>query len=102
MEGKRFIRTIEDFVCDNCGFSVSGNGFTNHCPKCLFSKHVDVNPGDRTEVCQGLMTPILVEKDSLGWIIVHQCERCQIKRRKRSDVSDSFDTLLSVVKKSQL
>ena len=26
---------------------MKGNGYTNHCPKCLWSKHVDINPGDR-------------------------------------------------------
>ncbi|MFA6992594.1 MAG: RNHCP domain-containing protein, partial [Candidatus Gracilibacteria bacterium] len=40
---KRFSRTIEDFVCEKCGAKVKGDGYTNHCPKCLWSKHVDIN-----------------------------------------------------------
>jgi len=42
-----FTRNIENFTCERCGAAVEGNGFTNHCPACLCSKHVDINPGDR-------------------------------------------------------
>ena len=58
---KKFQRTIEDFTCEQCNFAVKGNGYTNHCPKCLWSKHVDVNPGDRAATCGGLMEPIGAE-----------------------------------------
>src|SRR3989338_8156335 len=44
---RRFQRTKEDFTCERCGFFVRGSGYTNHCPQCLWSKHVDVNPGNR-------------------------------------------------------
>ena len=56
-----FIRKTEDFVCENCGQEVKGNGYTNHCPRCLYSKHVDINPGDRASDCGGLMKPVAVE-----------------------------------------
>ena len=36
-----FIRKTEDFICENCGAVVVGNGYTNHCPACLYSKHVE-------------------------------------------------------------
>ena len=55
---KQFVRRREDFVCEHCGTKVVGDGYTNHCPKCLWSKHVDIMPGDRAEDCQGLMRPI--------------------------------------------
>ncbi|WP_419962425.1 RNHCP domain-containing protein [Psychrobacillus sp. BM2] len=29
--------------------------FRNHCPFCLFSKHLDNYPGDRSSECQDLM-----------------------------------------------
>jgi Zn finger protein HypA/HybF involved in hydrogenase expression len=48
-----FKRTIEDFTCEHCGEQVTGNGFTNHCPQCLWSKHVDIDPGDRLALCGG-------------------------------------------------
>ena len=59
---KMFQKNVEDFVCGNCGGEVVGNGYTNHCPKCLWSKHVDINPGDRAEKCGGMMKPISVIK----------------------------------------
>jgi hypothetical protein len=98
MESKRFIKKIEDFTCDQCGYFVTGDGFTNHCSQCLYSKHVDKNPGDRREGCRGLMKPSEVIYDSKGWIIVHECERCHVKRRKRALPSDNFEALLVVTK----
>ena len=59
---KQFNRKKENFVCENCGEKVEGNGYTNHCPNCLWSKHVDINPGDRQEECKGLMVPVDLEK----------------------------------------
>jgi len=55
MQKKRFQKRIEDFVCERCGAFVKGTGYTDHCPECLWSKHVDVNPGDREAECGGLM-----------------------------------------------
>ena len=55
-----FIRKTEDFICENCGAVVVGNGYTNHCPACLYSKHVDRSPGDRAADCGGLMEPVAV------------------------------------------
>ncbi|MFN2146641.1 MAG: RNHCP domain-containing protein, partial [Anaerolineales bacterium] len=40
LEGPKFQRRIEYFICEHCGAEVSGVGFTNHCPVCLWSKHV--------------------------------------------------------------
>ncbi|MEK7061411.1 MAG: RNHCP domain-containing protein, partial [Patescibacteria group bacterium] len=43
-----FVKKIEDFVCKVCGTKVKGTGYTNHCPNCLYSLHVDEEvPGDR-------------------------------------------------------
>ncbi|MBR6751902.1 MAG: RNHCP domain-containing protein, partial [Alphaproteobacteria bacterium] len=44
---KQFVKRVENFTCAHCGAEVFGNGYTNHCPKCLWSRHVDNNPGDR-------------------------------------------------------
>jgi len=51
---KKFQKKKEDFKCEKCGREVIGTGYTNHCPDCLWSKHVDVNPGDRQSKCLGL------------------------------------------------
>ena len=78
MQARKFQRTIEDFTCENCGFVNKGTGYTNHCPRCLWSKHVDINPGDRQSVCQGLMKPVQVEIKGQEYIIVHRCTKCGI------------------------
>ena len=41
---QNFKRKIEDFVCGNCGEKIKGDGYTNHCLQCLWSKHVDITP----------------------------------------------------------
>ena len=53
----------EEFICENCGFKVPKLGYScrNHCPKCLTSKHVDKNPGDRSEECHGILEPVGIE-----------------------------------------
>ena len=58
---KKFQKRVEDFCCENCGTEVTGNGYTNHCPKCLYSKHVDINPGDRLNSCGSMMKPTNIE-----------------------------------------
>ena len=65
-----FQKKIENFTCGDCGAKVKGNGYTNHCPVCLWSKHVDVNPGDRQNICGGMMRPVAVEFDHGEYMIV--------------------------------
>ena len=57
----KFTKIDEEFICENCGKKVTKLGYTcrNHCPECLYSKHIDVYPGDRREECQGLLEPII-------------------------------------------
>jgi len=98
--GKRFVRKKENFVCQKCGNKVTGNGYTNHCPKCLFSLHVDVNPGDRTCSCHGLMEPVSIESTGDGYVIVHKCTVCGAVKRNKSAENDSFDTILEVSRRS--
>ncbi len=77
---RKFQRKIEDFVCENCGQFVVGNGYTNHCPKCLWSKHVDNNPGDRQNDCGGLMEPTEAFLKKGEWVLIHRCQKCREKR----------------------
>ncbi|MEK7173403.1 MAG: RNHCP domain-containing protein [Patescibacteria group bacterium] len=96
--GKRFTRQKEDFVCENCGKEVVGGGYTNHCPDCLYSKHVDINPGDRQHSCRGLMMPVRIEIKGGKYIIVHQCLECGVIKKNKASPNDSFDTILAVVR----
>ena len=55
MNNKKFTMIDESFICENCHKKVNPLGYTarDHCPYCLYSKHVDINPGDRKESCHG-------------------------------------------------
>jgi len=77
-----FIARQEPFICEHCGEKVEplANGsYRNHCPKCLYSKHVDKEgPGDRRSECKGLMKPKGLDfRSGKGWMIIHACERCR-------------------------
>jgi predicted RNA-binding Zn-ribbon protein involved in translation (DUF1610 family) len=91
-----FKRTIEDFVCEHCGETVIGNGFTNHCSQCLWSKHVDIDPGDRAEECGGMMRPVEVQKKGKEYAIVQVCEKCGFTRVNKAQKEDSFDMILQI------
>jgi len=93
---KKFARKIEDFICENCGTLVKGNGYTNHCPNCLYSKHVDINPGDRSCICGGLMKPVDLLQKNGEFIIVHKCEKCGFERKNKVDENDSKEALLKL------
>jgi hypothetical protein len=96
MEEKKFQRKIENFVCENCGEKVEGDGYTNHCPKCLWSKHVDINPGDRQAVCGGMMKPIGIENKADVFYVVQECVKCGHIRRNKLAKGDSFDEAIKL------
>lgn len=93
---KKFQRTKEDFTCERCGFFVRGSGYTNHCPQCLWSKHVDVNPGDRQAICKGLMEPVDVEIKGGEYVILHHCVLCGFEKRNRASMTDNFEAILQL------
>jgi Zn finger protein HypA/HybF involved in hydrogenase expression len=93
-----FQKKKENFICEHCGNVVHGTGYTNHCPKCLYSKHVDVNPGDRAEICQGLMEPINTEMDHGEYIIIHKCQKCGGIRKNIVSVNDDFNQIIKLTR----
>ena len=87
MEEKRFKKNDEGFICKNCGREVLPLGYTsrNHCPFCLCSLHVDINPGDRANDCGGILRPIQTLPDpKRGYIIIHRCDKCGATVRNRA------------------
>ncbi|WP_407077484.1 RNHCP domain-containing protein [Streptomyces sp. SCSIO 30461] len=96
------------FTCENCGgvvVALVNGSYRNHCPHCLHSLHVDISPGDRAEDCRALMRPIAVEHHSAkGYMIVHQCTGCGIRRRNRMAddprQGDDLDTVLALMRLS--
>lgn len=98
----KFIARNEPFKCEHCGREVSpirfGGSYRNHCPFCLWSKHVDGDvPGDRASSCQGLMEPIGVTTKSGGeFTLVHQCIKCGFRRLNRIAGDDDTGLLTKI------
>jgi len=95
-----FRKNVEDFTCEHCGFVIVGNGYTNHCPKCLWSKHVDVNPGDRAETCKGMMEPITCVFDRGQYSLIHRCVVCGHEKKNKVELEDDFDVAIAIAKKN--
>ena len=100
---KNFSKLDESFVCENCGKKVNTLNYTSrdHCPFCLYSKHVDVNPGDRKNNCKGLLEPIGIEKFKDTYKIIYKCKKCNILHKNIKAIDDNIDKIieLSVEKK---
>jgi len=96
MQTKKFQRKKEDFTCGHCGQAVSGTGYTDHCPKCLWSRHVDVNPGDRLAQCRGEMEPIGVELKGGEKIIHFKCRLCGYKHRVKAAAEDDSEAIIEL------
>ena len=75
---KRFTMKDENFICEYCGKEVNKLNYTarDHCPYCLYSKHVDILPGDRENTCKGLLEPIKLEKFKNTYKIIYKCKKC--------------------------
>ncbi len=91
---KKFQKRVEDFTCQVCNRKVKGNGYTDHCPNCLWSKHVDINPGDRQANCHGLMKPISAFKEKGVWKIVYQCQKCGYEHRNKASSKDNPEKII--------
>jgi len=92
------------FKCENCGRNVlplTNGSFRNHCPFCLYSKHVDFVPGDRLHLCDGMMQPVGVQYNPRkGYQIIHRCLRCGFvkvnKAATDTDQPDNWDLLIKL------
>ena len=98
MEQKRFLKNDSGFICAACGKEVLPLGYTsrNHCPFCLSSLHVDVNPGDRANECRGILRPVSAVPDAKkGYIIIHRCERCgkTVRNKAAHEAKEQPDSL---------
>lgn len=93
-----FIKIIEDFICEHCGKEIKGLGYTNHCPFCLWSKHVDINPGDRASFCGGMMEPISVEEKGGEYSLTHKCQKCGHQKKNKIAPNDNFDEIVEISK----
>jgi len=106
MNEKRFRKNDEGFLCIHCGQAVPPNGVTSrdHCPACLHSRHVDINPGDRKNPCGGLLVPIAARPDAKkGFLIQYRCEKCGGLHKNKAALSgvqpDDMHLLISLTAK---
>jgi len=101
---KKFTMKNEEFVCENCGKMISKASYTarDHCSYCLYSKHVDINPGDRKNDCKGLLKPIKVEKFKNSFKIIYKCEKCNTIHKNIMSEDDNMDLIIDLsIEKSQ-
>lgn len=95
---KKFNMINESFICEYCGFSVKKSSYTarDHCPNCLYSKHVDINPGDRKNECKGLLAPIGIEKFKDTYKIIYKCEKCKTIHKNIIHDDDNMDLIINL------
>ena len=104
-EKKKFTMMDESFICEICGRKVEKLNYTarDHCNFCLFSKHLDVNPGDRNSSCQGILEPVSVEKGKKDrYKIVYRCKSCGAIKKNVRAIDDDFDKILDIIKNNSI
>ena len=94
----------DSFTCKVCGRPVvsagAGSDHRNHCPNCLSSLHLDIEPGDRQSDCGGIMDPVGVWVRKNGeWAIIHRCRRCGHLSSNRVAADDNPMKLMSIAMK---
>jgi hypothetical protein len=90
-ETGRVIYDTQNFRCKNCGFLVTANrelsgvNNRNHCPICLWSRHMDITPGDRRSDCLSRMEPAGLSVKHITrkygsntgeLMVIHRCAGC--------------------------
>ncbi|MGO8948115.1 MAG: RNHCP domain-containing protein [Ktedonobacterales bacterium] len=99
---RRSYQPERGFKCGHCkqfiGSLPSGGHHRNHCPACLYSRHVDgEHSGDRTSSCRALMEPIgAFVRPSGEHVLVHRCLGCGFERFNRIAADDNFELVLSL------
>jgi len=107
-----------DFQCGHCRNHVSathvlsGVNNRNHCPYCLWSRHLDLySAGDRLSACKGKMRPIgLTMKKSRNkyqikpggeLMLIHECVECGDLSINRIAADDDPDSIMDAFLSSQ-
>ena len=95
---KKFSKLDESFICENCGKEVNKLNYTSrdHCPYCLYSKHVDIDPGDRMNTCRGLLKPIGIEKYKDTYKIIYKCDKCNEVHKNVIASDDNMDLIIEL------
>ena len=95
---KKFTMIDEKFKCENCGMDVNTLEYSarDHCPYCLYSKHVDIMPGDRLNTCKGLLEPIGIEKYKNTYKIIYKCLKCGQVHKNVMAKDDNYDLIIKL------
>ena len=105
------------FTCVHCRHYVSsavilsGVNNRNHCPYCLWSRHLDLRQaGDRLAACKEKMRPIgltfkrtlkkYAQKTQGELMLVHQCVECGHVSINRIAADDDIENILQVFQSS--
>lgn len=101
MNPSRNPKRSHGFTCIHCRHQIAtqahGTRHRNHCPCCLWSRHVDEYIGDRQAACRAPMEPIGIDVRGDGeWAIIHRCTSCGIIRTNRIAGDDLELTLLQL------
>ncbi len=111
--GSKGRRNEDTFICKRCGAIVyiepqlSGVQNRNHCPYCLWSRHVDhLYAGDRMSACKAIMEPIgLTVKRSKNryaidapgeLMLIHRCRDCGKVSINRIAADDLVERLMGI------
>jgi hypothetical protein len=97
-------RAPDHFRCGHCHFDVPndaiGTAYRNHCPTCLWSRHLDDTPGDRAADCGSSMEPIAIHVRGDGeWVLVHRCCGCDELHLNRTAGDDNVLLLVQLAVK---
>lgn len=100
-----FIMRNEDFVCENCLKNITKQNswsVRNHCPYCLYSKHLDeVFPWDRASKCEWLMKPTWIDYKKNKWyMIIHECLKCNKTILNKTSEDDDFLDFIKLINKN--
>ena len=95
---KKFYMKDESFICENSNKKVNKLNYTarDHCPYCLYSKHLDINPGDRLNKCHGLLQPINIEKYKNTYKIIYKCQKCNQIHKNIMSNDDDFNKIIEL------
>ena len=95
---KLFSKNDNFFICEHCNKEVNPLVYTSrdHCPYCLYSKHVDINPGDRLNDCKGLLEPVGIEKFKDTYKIVYKCKKCKKTHKNIMATDDDMNLIIEL------
>ncbi len=105
-----------DFKCLHCQHPVSANSLVsgvhnrNHCPYCLWSRHMDLHrPGDRLAACRAGMRPVGLTLKKTGkkygpgtgeLMLIHLCHDCGKVSINRIAADDDPEMILTIFENS--